>query len=165
MARKRRQQQQRRAAGGKVHKADDGSWMKYLTKDERRRAMAARVAVNEYRTLGLNRKASRDAWLAEDPDAVVERQRKYEKLLLRVDEYGRLSATAKYRRAKQMALKGATSVQEPRAQQIPKEQGDEVAQEGRQDSVGDSDNKGANEAMQNRGKPNLSLFGCMRRSR
>jgi hypothetical protein len=82
------------AGGGK-------SWVDYLSPRERARVKALRPAYNEYVRLGLNRVATRDAWLAEDPDHASERRTKYEQLRALYSEHHRLYG--KGRRSKEKA--------------------------------------------------------------
>jgi hypothetical protein len=134
MSRQKRQQR-RQEAGSKTGGTDDVSWMEHLTERERKRAMAARRAADEYESLGLNRKVTRDAWLVEDPDAVEQRRAKLEALLLDISEYNRLMGKAKYRIAKQLTDQDITTKQKSQGKQVRKasERLDAVDGEGREE--------------------------------
>jgi hypothetical protein len=153
------------AGGSKMGGADDVSWMQHLTEREKEQAETARRAVDEYRSLGLSRKARRDAWLVEVPDAVAERQAKLEALLRGIDEYSRLKARAKARRAKHSTGHGATTKIERKGKQAKgaSEQDDTVDGEGSDDMLHglprNLDTAEASDTDQKTGKRGKELLG------
>jgi hypothetical protein len=112
--------------------ADNVSWMEHLTPEEREQAEAVRPLANQYKSLGLNRVATREAWLAEDPDAVDERRAMFERLRPQYNEFNCLHAKAMHRR--RTAYKAERSLENaPRSEKTPVtealQQGDAAVQE------------------------------------
>jgi hypothetical protein len=97
------EQQDKKAAtatGRKAGRAVDVPWMDCLSPSERPRVEAIRPEYNEFMRLGLNKEASREAWLAEDPDDEKGRRVTYELLRAAYTEHHRLYNKANRQGAK-----------------------------------------------------------------